>query len=190
MRKSASRRTRTSSAGASATSRREAALIKMESDLTRRAHERGQRHPRSAFSTSRSAWPRCTKRKRRCARTQAELATRSADLANRETALAENVAFRSGRRRPGHSEPGRDGRARRRLRASSETRDATKEHGSGRACARSSTEVSEAARPASDASTLSAPRGVSSAGRAPLCKPEVIGSIPIRSMAQQSQIER
>ena len=64
-----------------------------------------------------------------------------------------------------------------------ETRDATKEHGFGDSLRALEHRGLAAARPATDVSTLSPLGALAQLGERRLCKPEVTGSIPVRSMA-------
>ena len=108
---------------------REAALMKMESDLARRLATAAET-PEERLQHIEERLVALHEAEKAFARTQAELAARSADLANREAALAEKAL--SGPVDIGPAIPNRaemDELDERLRRLERETREATKEHG-------------------------------------------------------------
>lgn len=110
---------------------REHALLRMESDLARRAAAAAET-PEERLAHIEERIAALHEAETAFARTHAELAARSADLANREAALAENA--RLGLVDAGPVVPSRaemDELDERLRRLERETRDATREHGFG-----------------------------------------------------------
>jgi hypothetical protein len=110
---------------------REAALMKMESDLARRLASASET-PEERLQHIEERLAALHEAEKAFARTQAELAARSADLASREAALAEQAL--SGPVDLGPAIPNRaemDELDERLRRLERETREATKEHGFG-----------------------------------------------------------
>jgi DNA repair exonuclease SbcCD ATPase subunit len=110
---------------------REQALLRLESDLARRAAAAAET-PEERLAHIEERIAALHEAEKAFARTQAELAARSADLASREAALAENA--RLGLVDAGPAIPSRaemDELDERLRRLERETREATKEHGFG-----------------------------------------------------------
>ena len=155
----------------------------MESDLARRAAAAAET-PRSVSHTSRSASQRCTKprrhsrARRRSSRREARTSRTARPRWPRTRASASST--------PGPSIPSRaemDELDERLRRLERETREATKEHGFGDSLrALEHAACAEARRSALSASTLHPPGALAQLGERRLCKPEVAGSIPARSI--------